>query len=188
VPIKSYEEYKFYLKADLTSHGLKKWGLVDWLRKPSLRYQRLLRKVEYLANCGYGPISKLQELYYRIRLHRLGLLLGIYIGRNVCGPGLAIVHHGQIIISNKAVIGKNCRIHAGVNIGHWKTGAPKIGDNVYIGPGAKIIGDIMIGDGVVIGANAVVCKNFPSGVTIGGVPAKIISQKDSSEVIKTPGA
>jgi len=188
MPVQNYEGYKFYLNADLVSHGLKKWGLAEWWRNPPLRYQRLLRKVEYLTNCHRGPINKLRELYYRFRLRRLGLLLGIHIGRNVCGPGLAIIHHGQIIISNEAVIGKNCRIHAGVNIGHWKTGAPKIGDNVYIGPGAKIIGDIKIGDRVVIGANAVVCKSFPAGVTIGGVPAKIISQNDSSNVIKTPGA
>lgn len=64
------------------------------------------------------------------------------------------------------------------------SGAPRLGDNVYIGPGAKIFGPIEIGDNVAIGANAVVNKSFPDSVTIAGVPAKIISYHDSSIYIK----
>lgn len=74
-------------------------------------------------------------------------------------------------------------MNIGANAGD--DGAATIGNNVYIGPGAKIIGRIRIGDNVVIGANAVVTKDVPNGVTVGGVPAKIISEKDSSRhVIK----
>lgn len=60
------------------------------------------------------------------------------------------------------------------------TKAAVIGNNVYIGPGAKIVGEVNIGDNAVIAANAVVVKDVPSFCTVGGVPAKIISHNDSS--------
>ena len=89
------------------------------------------------------------------------------------------MHWGSIVISSRAIIGCNARIHSCVNIGADKSGAPVIGDNVYIGPGAKIFGNISIGNNVKIGANAVVNKSFPSDVSIAGVPAKIIRQHDN---------
>lgn len=58
-------------------------------------------------------------------------------------------------------------------------GYPTIGNRCFIGAGAKIIGNIIIGDDVVIGANAVVTKDIPSGSVVGGVPAKIISNNGS---------
>ena len=66
----------------------------------------------------------------------------------------------------------------GVNIGAYEGGVPVIGDDVYIGPGAKIFGDIAIGNNVSIGANAVVNKSFPDDVIIAGIPAKIIKSKE----------
>jgi serine O-acetyltransferase len=63
-----------------------------------------------------------------------------------------------------------------VNIGGWDGGNPRLGDNVYIGPGAKIFGDIDIASNIAIGANAVVNKSFmESGISIGGVPAVKVS-------------
>ena len=87
------------------------------------------------------------------------------------------------MISQNCKIGKNCRIHIGVNIGAnaGESEAATIGNNVYIGPGAKIIGSIKIGNNSVIGANAVVTNDVPEGVTVGGVPARIISENDSSK-------
>lgn len=113
--------------------------------------------------------------------------MGYFIPLNVFGPGLSISHYGSIVINPNSRIARNCRIHACVNIG-TKAGfsdkAPKIGDNVYIGPGAKIFGDIVIADGIAIGANAVVNKSFlEPNVTIGGIPAKIISNKGSEGLL-----
>lgn len=71
-----------------------------------------------------------------------------------------------IIISHNAVIGKNCTIYHQVTIGEWKTGAPTIGDNVWIGPGAKIFGCIHIGNNVRIGANCVVSRDVPDNATV----------------------
>lgn len=123
-------------------------------------------------------------LYYILRLkyHRLSLKLGFSIPINVFREGLSIAHYGTIVVSNHAKVGKNCRIHEGVNIGSTNGNemAPQIGDNVFIGTGAKIIGNISIADDVAIGANAVVVKSITEkGVTYGGVPAKKISGNSS---------
>jgi len=56
-----------------------------------------------------------------------------------------------------------------------------LGNNVYIGPGAKLFGSITVGNNVAVGANAVVNTNIPDNVTVGGIPAKIISEKSSVE-------
>lgn len=115
---------------------------------------------------------------------------GIQIPINVCGKGLSIAHSGPIIVNGNARIGDYCRIHVGVNIG---TAAgdeilvPHIGNNVYIGPGAKLFGKIQIADNVAIGANAVVNKDVLSpSVSVGGIPARIISQKGSHGLLYTP--
>ena len=95
------------------------------------------------------------------------------------GEGLYIGHFGGIIVSPKAVIGNNCTIMQGVTIGMAgrgdNKGVPIIGDGVYIGAGAKVIGKIRIGNNVAIGANAVVTKDVPDNAIVAGIPARIIS-------------
>jgi serine O-acetyltransferase len=93
------------------------------------------------------------------------------------GPGLYIGHTGLVLISPEAKAGKNLSIGPGVLIGSrggGSLGAPVIGDDVYIGVGAKILGKITIGSNVRIGANSVVVGNVPDNVTMFGVPAKIV--------------
>lgn len=89
------------------------------------------------------------------------------IGRRLCLP-----HISGIVISYYATIGNDCTIYQQVTIGqesiNHKGQAPMIGDDVYIGAGAKIIGPVIIGDHVKIGANAVVTKNIPSNCTVVG--------------------
>ena len=75
------------------------------------------------------------------------------------------------MINDKAQIGRNARIHVCVNIGATKDGAPVIGDDVYIGPGAKIYGPVVLGDNVTIGVNAVVNRSFGSDQLLVGIPA-----------------
>ena len=91
--------------------------------------------------------------------------------------GLIIYHAGNIVINRGAKVGRNCQLHGDICIGNdGKTNkCPIIGDNVDIGVGAKIIGDIKIADNIVIGAGAVVNKSFDEkGITIAGIPAKKI--------------
>lgn len=81
------------------------------------------------------------------------------------------------------MIGKNCTIFQCVTIGSIKgEGAPKIGDNVVISSGAKVIGRVTIGNNVMIGANAVVVHDLPDNAVAGGVPAKILNMRGFDRV------
>lgn len=132
--------------------------------------------------------SKYKNSILKYLLFRKMIKFGIEIhpGTKI-GKGFYIGHWGGIVINPSVVIGENCNISQGVTIGvvngGKKVGTPIIGDRVYIGPGVKIIGNIKIGNDVSIGANAVVVSDVPDGVTVGGIPAKIISQNDSSSYI-----
>lgn len=104
------------------------------------------------------------------------------------GPGFVIMHGHDIVIGSDVRIGRNCKILNGVTLGNKDTEAqanqqPILGDNVVIGSGAKILGFVTVGDNVIVGANSVVVKDVPSGVTVAGVPAKIIN-RDGNEANK----
>lgn len=135
-----------------------------------------LRKVEYLSNCQNIPFRKIRRMMAYRKYQKLSRINGFTIPPNTFGPGLSIAHRGTIVVNGSARIGANCRIHVCVNIGTSKdhsSSAPTIGDNVYIGPGAKIFGPIEIADDCVIGANAVVNKSCLSkGAKLLGIPAK----------------
>jgi len=97
------------------------------------------------------------------------------------GPGLYLGHLGPIIVSEGAVLGANVNLSNGVVIGRSNrgetAGAPVIGDGVFVAPGAKIIGRLHVGDGAAIGANAVVLADVPAGVTVAGIPARVVSDE-----------
>ena len=139
-------------------------------------YLVCLRKQEFYINtAGNNKIKKFLALYYERKKHNLGNKLGFYVAPNCCDCGLTIYHHGTIIINPNVRIGKDCKFHGNNCIGNngISEGCPIIGDNVDIGFGAVVIGDIQIADGIKIGANAVVNKTFNEpGITIAGVPAK----------------
>lgn len=136
------------------------------------KYLFFLRREEAASN-------KLMEYFWRRRKNDLGAKLGIIIYAGCCGKGLRIWHYGSTIISGDAKLGENCTFHGQACIGNngSSTGAPVIGDNVDIGVGAKIIGDITIANDVKIGAGAVVTKScYEKGVTLVGVPARVLRQ------------
>ena len=92
------------------------------------------------------------------------------------GGGL-FIHHGIATIIAAKSIGENCWINQQVTIGYKDAGEPPvIGNNVMITCGAKVLGSIYVGDGAVIGANAVVVKDIPARCVVGGIPAKIIKR------------
>lgn len=103
------------------------------------------------------------------------------------GKGIYMPHGFGIVINGNAKIGDYCNLGHDVTIGFGgrgkKAGSPKIGDRVFIGPGAKIFGAITIGNDVAIGANAVVTKNLPDNAVAVGIPAKINSYKGSQDYI-----
>lgn len=174
-----------YLKAD--KHALGRMGKKPKMNDVVWKYEILLRKCEYYGNTK-GVLRKFLGAFYRYKKFKLGLIAGFSIPPNTVGKGLCIAHTGPIIINSKAKIGDFCKIHVGVNIGadaRDGDNVPVIGNHVYIAPGAKIFGKVVIGDYVAIGANAVVNKSFPmSNVTIAGVPAKIINNKGVKDIIE----
>jgi serine O-acetyltransferase len=107
------------------------------------------------------------------------------------GEGLYIGHIGGVIISPKAVIGRNCDISHRVTIGAsamGRDGAPVLGDNIYIGTGATLVGKIRIGSGAKIAANTLVIDDVPEGATMMGVPGRILLVPPSSVQSRTPPA
>lgn len=183
--IRNREDLADYMSADKSALGRKRKrpAINDYIWK----YEILLRKCEYRQNATHGLISRIILLYLKMRRSRLGILCGFEIPLNTADKGLSLAHMGSVIVSEYARIGQNCRIHTGVNIGadaRKYDAAPQIGSNVYIGPGAKLFGAITIANGIAIGANAVVNRSFiEPNVSIGGIPAKVISEKGTEGIL-----
>lgn len=174
--IQSKEDLKQYLQADKQALGIT-WKRPRAYLDDPWRFEILLRKHEYYHNVP-GFLHKFLCKIYALLQYKLGSKLGFFVPINVCDMGLHINHTGLLIINPNAKIGKNLDVHQGVNIGQNVDSdkAPVIGNDVFIGPGAKLMGDITIGDRVAIGAGAVVTHSFEqSDITIAGVPAKVIS-------------
>ncbi|WP_417940017.1 serine O-acetyltransferase [Flavobacterium sp. RS13.1] len=154
----------------------------EWLKKLLFReheyiiwkYIKLLRKEEYYHAKG----NMLFSAYYRRRKNLLGERLGFTIPKNVFGEGLLIWHYGNVVVNAMVKVGKNCILHGNNCIGNngkEDNKNPVIGNNVDVGVGAIIIGDITIADNVIIAAGAVVTKSIlESHVVVAGVPAKIV--------------
>ncbi len=98
------------------------------------------------------------------------------------GPGLVLAHPVGIIINSRVRGGSGIVIESAVVIGDAKGQSPCLGDEIYIGAGAKIIGDVSIGSNVRIGANAVVVTDIPDGATAVGIPARVVRQRCEKSV------
>lgn len=187
--IESHSDYLDFIKADGLALGINN-------SKPNYggtryyiwKYEKLLRKCEYYHNCKKAWIYKPYKLYLKYIFRQKSIKYGFEIPLNCFGKGLSIAHIGPIIINGNVKIGDNCRIHVGVNIGTaagYGDHTPILGNNIYIAPGVKIFGKIVIADNIVIGANSVVNKSFlDPNITIAGIPARIISQKGTSSLGK----
>ncbi len=174
-------ELKDYLTEDLKRFN-KKPTLKDWVLKNEwayiYKYIKTLRYLEYYLNSK----KKLPYLFYFFKYKRLCYKLSIDIKPNNVGPGFRIMHLGGLVrIKKNCRIGKNCTILPGVVIGNKHLNDDNswvyIGDNCYIGLGAKIFGQVNIGNNVTIGANAVVTHDIPDNAVVGGIPARIIRIK-----------
>lgn len=155
----------------------------DWqthYRNPS-RQGLWVMLVYRFGRWRYGIRQRWLRMPFSFLYKALYLLVQILTGIELpceakLGQRVRIDHFGDIIISGDVEIGDDVVIRNGVTIGLRHTdirGAPKIGNRVDIGAGAKILGPITIGDDVAIGANAVVITDVPANSLAVGVPAKI---------------
>ena len=101
------------------------------------------------------------------------------IGRGATfGPGFVLIHSQGVVINGAVRGGSRIYVEHQVTIGAEKDQSPVLGDRVFLGAGAKIVGPVTIGSDVRVGANAVVVRDVPSGVSVGGVPARILRTHD----------
>ena len=172
----TWREFTFLVWSDLDRYYKNpRFGkfLRELLIGQGFRYSFWFRLNRYLKtkSLWWGPL----QLVGRLILHHYSYKFGIEVSLFAeVGPGLKIEHHGTIFVNGQARIGKRCTLCQGVTIGEYK-GAPTLGDFVFVGPGAKVIGGIRVGDNTIIGANCVVTKDVPENAVVVGVPGKVIS-------------
>ena len=149
------------------------------------KYIKLLKRVEAL-DCQYKKVSGLYRIFLKIvrfyklrKLYKFGAYYNLDIGLHSCAEGLKIWHiAGGVVINENARIGKNLTLHGCNCIGNdgiHPEIAPRIGNNVHLGFGSSVIGDVTLADDIWVAAGAVVVTSFyEPGIVIGGVPAKKI--------------
>jgi serine O-acetyltransferase len=160
----------------------------DWTREVPTRFwdpsRRLLRAVRRYQH--WRAQGGLWGAVFRRRWaasHRFwSAITGADVPLNChLGGGLLIPHPNGIVIHPDAVVGNNCLLFQQVTIGQQAGGVPTLGDHVDVGAGAKILGKVSVGSHVQVGANAVVLHDVPSGVTVVGIPAKVVGRLKPDE-------
>lgn len=152
--------------------------------------QRILRPYEIKYICCMRRIqesgSQLKRAYYRLKLKRLSNITGLQISYQASiGEGFYIGHCGRIIINPRVKMGKNINIATGVTIGQEnrgeRKGCPTVGNNCWIGTNAVIVGNINIGNDVLIAPLSYVNFDVPDHSIVIGNPAKIIHRDNATE-------
>jgi len=120
------------------------------------------------------------------------IVTGIYIPIQCeIGEGLKIHHFGTIFFATGGRLGRNCSVSHGTTMGFAgqgeERGTPVLGDRVYVGPHAIILGKITIGDDALISPGAVVLRSVPPRAVVLGNPARVVSYDGSFEIIKYDG-
>ena len=128
----------------------------------------LYRLMQASQRCGLTPFAMI--------FNKLNTCFGqCIIGRGASfGPGFVLIHSQGIVINTAVRGGCNIFLEHQVTIGAEKQHAPILGNNIFIGAGAKILGAVHIGNDAKIGANAVVTKDLPDGATAVGIPSKVV--------------
>jgi serine O-acetyltransferase len=128
---------------------------------------------------GRRRLTPLEMLFNKLN----GVLCHCIIGRGAeFGPGFVLIHCGGVVINGSVRGGSGVYLEHQVTIGAERRQSPTLGDDVYVGAGAKIIGPVHVGDGARIGANAVVIQDVPAGRTAVGVPARVVIAQDNPKI------
>lgn len=151
----------------------KLYFLVRLIHYPSFRLLVVFRIIQSIR-CKL--LKSILTIYYRHleRKYLIDLPLTVKLGKGCFFP-----HNGPIIFNPAAVIGENCSIHPCTLIGTIRGeggGVPIVGNNVFIGHGAKLLGNIVVGDYCFICPSAVVLHSVKSGCTVAGIPARVLNE------------
>lgn len=184
----TFGELVSLVRADAQRHGDTPGRLL--LVERAFRYTVALRLNGFLRSRN-GAASRILRVpltvyWYRARTHGYDISPCAEVG-----PGLYVAPHpGGVVVHPDARIGKNCNLHHGVTIGRKhrgrRTGVPRIGDNVWIGPGAKLIGAITVGSDAVIGPNCVVSEDVPQGAVLAVARPEVLATTGSNGYIQHP--
>ena len=116
-------------------------------------------------------------------------LCGCIIGRGAeFGPGFVLIHSNGVVINGSVRGGSDVKIEHQVTIGAERRQSPVLGNDVFIGAGAKIVGSVKVGDGARVGANAVVVHDVPAETTVVGIPAKPVTRRTERAAAATSGS
>jgi serine O-acetyltransferase len=119
-------------------------------------------------------LSPLEMLFGRLN----SLLCNCVIGRGAeFGPRFVLIHATGVVINGQVTGGAGVHLEHQVTIGAERRASPRLGDDVFVGAGAKILGPVRVGTGARVGANAVVTKDVPAHATVVGVPAQVVRQR-----------
>lgn len=147
---------------------------------PNLHFIYILRKTKKYSK------TPVLGLYWKVVLRHFQIKYGFQIyPETQIGEGFYLGHWGSLVINPKTIIGKNCNIAQGVTIGQQNRGKnegyPVIGNEVWIGPNAVIVGKINIGNNVLIAPNAYVNFDIPDNSVVTGNPAKVYPNENATE-------
>lgn len=162
-----------HIKSDWAAHGRSAY-------KPGFRALFVYRFGNWRMTIKSKFIRAPFSVIYRFFERRIRFKYGIELPYTVSlGERVVFEHQHGIVVHGNCVIGDDCIIRQGVTLGNRYLDrpfeAPVLGSGVNVGAGAKVLGELKIGDNAVIGANAVVLKDVPAGKTVVGIPARIIS-------------
>ena len=129
---------------------------------------------------GRWRLMPLELLFNRINT----FFCNCIIGRGAeFGPGFVLIHATGVVINGGVRGGSNVKLEHQVTIGAERRQSPVLGDDLFVGAGAKIIGSVTIGSGARVGANAVVVKDVPPHSTVVGIPARVVRTRQTDQSV-----
>ena len=154
-----------------------------YLEDPGFRYMYHLRHVAFYVRRRRG-LGLISYLFHRMQLRHCRFRFGFDISPSAAiGPGFYIGHFGTVVLSPFATIGANCNVAQGVTIGATsrgsRTGAPTLGDRVWVGANAVLVGKITIGSDALIAPGAFVNVDVPERAVFLGNPGKVVAETGS---------
>ncbi|HRN98563.1 MAG TPA: serine acetyltransferase, partial [Flavobacterium sp.] len=137
----------------------------------------------------YRRSNRLLFYFFYWLLRRIKFRYALDISyRTTIGPGLYIGHFGGLVVHGDVVIGANCNLSQGVTLGvlnrGLNAGVPVLGNRVFVGPGAIVLGKVNIGDDSLIGANSLVTFDVPAKSVVSAAASQIVSQRGSAGYVE----